>query len=378
MKPKEPEGAGGKKFEDKAPPANLVQREQLLNNPYHSFIQTGFISDTIEILNQYSEPADDFAQIGEEPAKATPPELKNVAKADAAPKAKASGINEFDGTIHHPNGARYFPNGNKVDGVNTWVLAQEEPATPAAPATPATPAAPAKAGAADPNAGKNLNPYDGTEHKNGTRYFPDGKVVGGVNLNLGQVTPAELAVPPKGDAKAAPAKGPTSPVNEFDGTVHADGKRYFPDGKIVDGVNLWLHQAEPDKANGTAKAEPEAKGPTTPVNEFDGTVHADGKRYFPEDGKKVDGVNLRLPQAPSLRLTQIPKIRSFAQIIQPVSLAVNAKDAEPVGEPTLGVNSEKAPEPVRKLNPWDGLYHNADGTKDFSTGGKVGGVNNWI
>ena len=309
-----------------------------MNNPYHSFVQTGFVSDTNDILNQYTEPADDFAQISEEPAKATPPELKNVAKADAAPKAKASGINEFDGTIHHPNGARYFPNGNKVDGVNTWVLAQEEPATPAAPATPATPAAPAnpaaltKAGAADANAGKNLNPYDGTEHKNGTRYFPDGKAVGGVNLNLGQAEPAK---------------------------TNATAK------------------AEPAKANATAKAEPEAKGPTTPVNEFDGTVHADGNRYFP-DGKKVDGVNLRLPQAPSLRLTQIPKIRSFAQIIQPVSLAVNRLDAEPVGEPTLGVNPEKAPVPEKKLNPWDGLYHNADGTKDFSTGGKVGGVNNWI
>lgn len=36
MKPKELEGAGGQKFE--TPPANLVQREQLLNNPYHSFV----------------------------------------------------------------------------------------------------------------------------------------------------------------------------------------------------------------------------------------------------------------------------------------------------------------------------------------------------
>ena len=38
MKPKELEGAGGQKFEDKSPPANLIQREQLLNNPYHSFV----------------------------------------------------------------------------------------------------------------------------------------------------------------------------------------------------------------------------------------------------------------------------------------------------------------------------------------------------
>ena len=183
-------------------------------------------------MDQYTEPADDFAQIGEEPAKAE--------------SSKSQGkINEFDGTYHHANGARYFPDGRKVDGANNWVLAQEEPAKTVAPATPAAPAAPGN--------NTNLNPFDGTEHKNGTRYFPDGKVVGGVNLNLGQAVPAELKVPAKGDAK-----GPTSPINEFDGTVHKDGKRYFPDGKIVDGVNLWLTQ------NSTAKAE--EKGPTSPIN----------------------------------------------------------------------------------------------------------------
>ena len=337
-------------------------------------------------MNQETEAADDFAQIGEEPAKATPPELKDVAaKAEAAPKA--SGINQFDGTVHHPNGARYFPNGNKVDGVNSWVLAQEEPAAPVAPAktdaaapatpaktvaaAPATPAkavaaapatpdaplkdaapadaaTPAKAGAADAGA-KNLNPFDGTEHKNGTRFFPDGNAVAGVNLNLGQAEPTKA----NATAEAAPEK------------ANATAK------------------AEPTKANATAKAVKadavEVKGPTSPVNEFDGTVHAEGDRFFP-DGKKVGGVNLRLQQAPSLRLTQIPKIRSFAQIIQPASNAVNEKDKEPevVGEPKLGVNPEKAPEPVKKLNPWTGLYHNEDGSRDFSTGGKVGGVNNWI
>lgn len=72
-------------------------------------------------------------------------------------------------------------------------------------------------------------------------------------------------------------------------------------------------KASPEAKNATAAKAPaeEAKGPTTPINEFDGTVHADGKRYFP-DGKEVKGVNLRLPQTSGLRLTQIPKIRSFA------------------------------------------------------------------
>lgn len=74
-----------------------------------------------------------------------------------------------------------------MDGVNNWVttqnvLAQEEPAAPAKTETPATPATPAPAGNATAT---NLNPFDGTEHKNGTRYFPDGKEVKGVNLNLG-------------------------------------------------------------------------------------------------------------------------------------------------------------------------------------------------
>lgn len=82
-------------------------------------------------------------------------------------------MNEFDGTFHHENGARYFPNGNKADGANNW-LAQEEPAAPATPATPAAPAAPkAPAGGNATNA--NVNIFDGTEHKNGTRFFPDGK-----------------------------------------------------------------------------------------------------------------------------------------------------------------------------------------------------------
>jgi hypothetical protein len=56
-------------------------------------------------------------------------------------------------------------------------------------------------------------------------------------------------------------------------------------------------------------------GPTSPINEFDGNVHSDGKRYFP-DGSQVKGVNnftkVAKPENNALRLTQIPKIRSFA------------------------------------------------------------------
>jgi len=218
---------------------------------------------------EQSTTADNLAQLNEEPAQgATPPELKGAAKkedskekamnpfdgtfhnengaryfpngkkvdgvnnwimaAQEGPKPAAAGMNEFDGTFHHENGARYFPNGNKATGVNSW-LAQEEPVAPATPAAPVAPAAPgAPAGGAA--ASKNLNVFDGTEHKNGTRFFPDGEKVAGVNLNLAQEVPAELALPPSAvpaelalppaatpatpaSTESAGASGPTSPIN---------------------------------------------------------------------------------------------------------------------------------------------------------------------
>ena len=42
------------------------------------------------------------------------------------------------------------------------------------------------------------------------------------------------------------------------------------------------------------------------------------------------------------------------------------------------MNPEKVTPPEPKINPFDGLYHNADGSRDFSTGGKVRGVNLWL
>jgi hypothetical protein len=61
------------------------------------------------------KPADDLAQLDADTG------------ADPKSKAEAKGtFNEFDGSLHHENGSRYFPDGNKVSGVNNW-LAQEEP-----------------------------------------------------------------------------------------------------------------------------------------------------------------------------------------------------------------------------------------------------------
>lgn len=183
-------------------------------------VQTGFLEDSDELLEQGAE---NFAE---------------PAKKEEAKGSSNGNFNEFDGTFHHNNGARYFPDGNKANGVNNW---------------------------------------------------------------LNQETPANAA-------------NVTGPINQFDGTIHKDGQRYFPDGKKVDGVNLWLNQ---NKENSTVAANV-----TGEINEFDGTIHKDGKRYFPE-GDEVKGVNLRLPQnnllqneeEVSLRLTHIPKIRSFAQIV---------------------------------------------------------------
>jgi hypothetical protein len=116
-------------------------------------------------------------------AQAVPAELGGIVVPVKGGAAEGS-FNEFDGTFHHANGARYFPNGNKVDGVNHW-LAQAEPGivakTPEVPATPEPP----------------INKYDGTTHKDGKRFFPDGKEVGGVNNYLTQAEPGVAAITPE-------------------------------------------------------------------------------------------------------------------------------------------------------------------------------------
>ena len=155
------------------PPKSLIQRDQILNNPLHNFIQTGFIEDADDVIEApIIQPADDLAQIDNTADPVAPPELGG--KGGDAKKADAKGEwNEFDGTFHNENGARYSPEGKKVQGVNSW-LAQADPA--AKPAAPAAPAGNATA----------VNEFDGTVHKDGKRFFPDGKEVKGVNVHLGQ------------------------------------------------------------------------------------------------------------------------------------------------------------------------------------------------
>jgi pyruvate/2-oxoglutarate dehydrogenase complex dihydrolipoamide acyltransferase (E2) component len=185
-------------------------------------------------MEHYVEPADDLAQLESE-APPTP----------SGAEAARGSFNEFDGTFHHENGSRYFPNGNKVDGVNNFLAEMEEE--------------PKKEGEKGW-----YSVYDGTfHHSNGARYFPDGTKVDGVNL-YSQAEPAAGATPkppaaPATPAAPAPAAAPATPaapveasvaagapgnstkdINEFDGTIHKDGKRFFPDGKEVAGVNLNL------------------------------------------------------------------------------------------------------------------------------------------
>jgi hypothetical protein len=67
-------------------------------------------------------------------------------------------------------------------------------------------------------------------HKEGKRYFPDGKEVGGANNALTQADPASVAISPE------------PPINKFDGLVHKDGKRFFSDGGEVGGANNRLNR----------------------------------------------------------------------------------------------------------------------------------------
>ena len=56
-----------------------------------------------------------------------------------------------------------------------------------------------------------------------------------------EAPPAELG----GGAPAAPA-APQGPINKFDGSVHVDGSRFFPDGAPVLGVNRWAQRLYQD------------------------------------------------------------------------------------------------------------------------------------
>jgi len=52
----------------------------------------------------------------------------------------------------------------------------------------------------------------------------------------------------------------------------------------------------------------------------------------------------------------------------------DAKNAEVGAAKAEAAKNER----LRKLNKYDGLIHNDDGSKEFVEGGKVGGVNTWL
>jgi hypothetical protein len=82
------------------------------------------------------------------------------------------------------------------------------------------------------------------------------------------------------------------------------------------------------------------------VNEWDDTVHFEnGKRAF-SDGTQVQWPNY------------VPE-----NLVQSREIPAELGGAAPVSK--------------GKVNSWDGLIHNADGTKSFPDGSSVLGVNQW-
>ena len=105
------------------PPVSLIQKEQLLRNPLHNFIQTGFISDSDSIMENTNIQA--MADMEADP--------DTVSKASPVEAEKPKGyFSEFDGSYHNGQGVRYFPNGKKIEGVNNWLaLKKREPTSTA-------------------------------------------------------------------------------------------------------------------------------------------------------------------------------------------------------------------------------------------------------
>ena len=121
--------------------------------------------------------------------------------------------------------------------------------------------------------------------------------------SLAQDGPAELGFPVGGSG------GSSGNINKYDGTIHnADGSRTFPDGSRVSGVNNWAQRSRRSKryaqvgeipselpaGDVPVAAAPPAELPASApgkINQWDGTIHgADGKRTFPGGGP-VSGVN---------------------------------------------------------------------------------------
>ena len=94
------------------------------------------------------------------------------------------------------------------------------------------------------------------------------------------------------------------------------------------------------------------------LNEWDGTVHnGDGSRDF-IDGGKVGGANLLVAKGKRGKGEEDTSEKE-------------AREAEVAQAKEEAAKNER----LSRLNDWDGLIHNSDGSKEFIDGGEVGGVN---
>jgi len=109
-------------------------------------------------------------------------------------------------------------------------------------------------------------------------------------------------------------------------------------------------------------------------NEWDGLIHnPDGSKEF-VGGGKVGGIN----NENSLSAMQLHRKGADEDDLKA------AKEEELKALKEAGAKEDAANNCVKnkmgklgKLNEFDGLVHNADGTRDFVEGGTVGGANNY-
>ena len=121
------------------------------------------------------------------------------------------------------------------------------------------------------------------------------------------------------------------------------------------------------------------------LNTFDGLVHnQDGSKEFLEGGhvKTVTGANLSsLAQSTSKGKPKSKAEEQEDKDAEDEEKNADANDAKEKGkkiEEAKKAAEEKEAcikEKLSKLNPLDGLVHNADGSLEFLEGGRVGGAN---
>lgn len=283
----------------------------------------------------------------------------NSKKFETAVKAKENAIkkdlskrrrlpNKFTGLIHHPNGQREFPEGGMVGGVNNWLGVP---------------------GVAD---AKNLKSSEADEPL-AEKDAKQKELVAAKKEGKKEESRQKVA------KKAVSDKART---NRHTGLIHhPDGKREFPDGSAVGGVNNWIwipphHHAKQlhtvKKSHTHKVSAPEAHDIfyEDRMDEEKAFLHKRNKSMT-KKSKKAHVKNIHSLAAKDEKAEEEAALKAASN--------AEAEIAKEKGAKVTAARAAKAKHEARKkrLNRWTGQEERPDGIYHFPEEHKIGGVNNW-